>query len=924
MTCAACVNTIESNIAKVEGVVSIKVSLLAQRAEITFNPSILTRNNLPDLIEDMGFEASLIQQHEAKEGTVTLQIYGMVCASCSGTITQEVSKVHGIKSVSINLLANNGVFVYDKAILGVRDIVDKIEDLGFDAHVADGGTNSQLESLNRTREIQEWRAEFWRAFVFACPVSIVSMLLPKAWINVPFLLPGLHLGVLVMFVLTCPVQFGVARRFYVSAFKAMSHGSYTMDVLIVLGTSIAFAFSVVAMFRSIALASPSPPEVFFETSSNLIMFVTFGRYLENLAKGKTSTALSKLMSLAPSHAVLLTVDKGTGAVSGERKIATELIQPGDLIKIVPGERIAADGVVVFGSSSVDESLVTGESRAVSKKLSDSLIAGTINGTGMMHMRATRVGTDTTLSQILKLVSDAQTSKAPIQDLADQVASVFVPGVIALGLATFLFWSMVFLCTDFVPAGFGGDRAFLAVKMGISVIVVACPCALGLATPTAVMVGTGVGAQLGILIKGGGPLSIANRVTKIVFDKTGTLTQGKMGVVKHVYKAPKRNEDAAVAEKDSLGPAQYLGVIGTVEEASEHAIGKALFKYCKESLKASSFGFTLSGFESVPGSGVFADVVTNASRYSVAIGNATFLTGRGIKVAAADVEAVKSQEELGLTVVLVAIDGLLVGTFALSDVLKPESKDTVAALKSLGLEVCMVTGDQELTALAIAKQCGITEVHASVSPAGKKALVEQMQSEGDVVAMVGDGVNDSASLAQSDVGIAVFGGTDVAIEAASIVLMKDDMMQIVVALDLCRTIYMRIRYNFIWATGYNLLMVPLAMGIGLPWGFMLPPMLAGMAMSLSSVSVVVSSLLLRMYRKPTSALVVSGEDEAEVGTDADGATGNASRILESLNFDDEVMKASDGAGGWFSIGGLLQRLRAFASGRRYTQLGENVV
>ncbi|KAJ3229574.1 serine/threonine protein kinase Ran1 [Chytriomyces hyalinus] len=921
MTCAACVNTIESNVSKAPGILSIKVSLLAQRAEIEFNPSIIQRADIPNLIEDMGFDAALIQQAQESKGSITLQIYGMTCASCSGTITQQVSLMPGIKSVSINLLAKNGVFTFDKSNCGVRDIIEKIEDLGFDAHVADGGTNSQLESLNRTREIQEWRTAFWRAFVFAFPVSVVSMFVPKSITSIR-VLPGVHVGVLAMFLLTCPVQFGVARRFYVSAYKAVSHGSYTMDVLITLGTTIAFAFSTFTMIRSLMLSSEEPPEVFFETCASLITFVTLGRYLENLAKGKTSTALSKLMSLAPSHAVLLTVDKSTGLVSGERKIATELIQPGDLIKIVPGERIAADGVVVFGSSHVDESLVTGESRTVSKKLDDPVIAGTINTTGMLHMRATRVGTDTTLSQILKLVSDAQTSKAPIQDLADQVASIFVPGVIALGCATFAFWTMVFMCTDFVPVGYTGDRFFLAVKMGISVIVVACPCALGLATPTAVMVGTGVGAGLGILIKGGGPLSVANSVTKVVFDKTGTLTMGKMGVTKHIFKAPKRNEDNRDSgSKEPLGPAQFLGIVGTVEEASEHAIGRAVLKYCKDSLKSSSFGFALHSFESVPGSGVYALVGTPVARYDVCIGNARFLESRGVKVSGVEITAVKKQEETGLTVVLVGVDGVFCGTFALSDVLKPESKATVAALRQLGLNVCMVTGDQELTALAIAEQCGITEVHAGVSPAGKKLLVEQMQADGEVVAMIGDGVNDSASIAQSDVGIAVFGGTDVAIEAASIVLMREDMIQIVTALDLCRTIYSRIRLNFVWATGYNLLMVPLAMGFGVPWGIMLPPMLAGMAMSLSSVSVVVSSLLLRTYRKPSSVVAVSGtDDELETGT----VEGGAQRLLESLNFDDEVSKASNGAGGWFSVGSLLQRLKAFASGREYRQIGEDAV
>ncbi|KAJ3065106.1 hypothetical protein HDU98_011512 [Podochytrium sp. JEL0797] len=904
MTCAACVNTIESNIAKMPGILHIKVSLLAQRAEIRFDPSLLAKQALPDLIEDMGFGATLINQQ--LKGSITLHIYGMTCASCSGTITKEVSKMDGVLSVSINLLGNTGSFSFDKNVIGVRDLVEKIEDLGFDAHVSDGGANAQLESLNRTREIQLWRDAFWKALMFALPVTTVGMFLPKAWVNVR-ILPGLYLGSLVQCMFTIPVQFGVGKRFYTAAFKAIKHGSYTMDVLISLGTSIAFFFSVYTMLRSVFLASPEIPEVFFETSSSLITFVTFGRYLENLAKGKTSNALSKLMSLTPAHAVLLTVDKVTGVMS-ERKIATELIQPGDLIKIVPGERIAADGTVAFGTTSVDESLITGESRPVPKKPTDTLIAGSINGTGMIHMHASRVGTDTTLHQILQLVSDAQTSKAPIQNLADQVASIFVPTIIALGATTFAFWFLCFACTDFVPPGYIGDKFYLAVKLGICVIVVACPCALGLATPTAVMVGTGVGAQLGILIKGGEPLSAANKVTKMVFDKTGTLTMGKMGVVSHTWRGGKTGD----VKVDGVEVGEYLGMVGTVEEASEHAVGKSVFRYCKEKVKGGVLGFALMGFESVPGKGVEAVVVNSlAVQFRVVVGNEAFLRDHGVVLGKEEVEELERQEALGLTVVLVGVEGRFCGTFALSDVVRPEAKDAVAALMRSGLSVCMITGDQELTAKVIAEQCGITEVYAAVSPAGKKNLVESMQQKGEVVAMVGDGVNDSASIAQADVGVAVFGGTDVAIEAASIVLMRDDLMQIVTALDLCRTIYHRIRLNFVWATGYNLLMVPLAMGFFLPWGMYMHPMVAGMAMSLSSVSVVVSSLLLRMYRAPHGS---GEEDDLE-------PQGQTARILESLNFDEEVNGASRAKGGWFSVGAMIGRVRAYSSGRRYAQLGE---
>ncbi|KAJ3393875.1 hypothetical protein HDU84_000838 [Entophlyctis sp. JEL0112] len=912
MTCAACVNTIESVVSNVQGVTSIKVSLLAQRAEITFDPNVIEITALPDLIENMGFGAALLKQEE--QGTVTLQIHGMVCGSCSGTITQEVSKMDGVKSVSINLLANTGTFVFDKNVVGVRDIVDKIEDMGFNAFLDSGGSNSQLDSLKRTREIQEWRKSFWNAFFFALPVSCFAMVLPKSLVSIP-LFPGLHLGVLAEFLFTIPVQFGVGARFYRSAFKAVKHGSYTMDVLVVLGTTVAFAFSLASMIRSVVLGSSRSPEVFFETSASLITFVTLGRYLENLAKGKTSNALAKLMSLSPSHAILLEVNGKTGK-SAERKIPSELIQPGDIIKIVPGERIAADGVVVFGTTKVDESLVTGEFRAVEKNVNDSVIAGTINSTGMIHMRATRVGTDTTLSQILKLVSDAQTSKAPIQDMADKIASVFVPTIVALGLLTFIVWLMVFMCTDFLPPSFAGDKYFFAVKLGISVMVVACPCALGLATPTAVMVGTGVGAELGILIKGGGPLSTASKVNKIIFDKTGTLTIGKMGVVSFILNdCDKSSEEyASVCE---LGPSQLLGMVGTVEEASEHSIGKSLVKYCKDTMNSSSFGFALHSFEAVPGQGVKAVVSNTVSvQFNVCVGNSEFLISQGCKVSSIDTDAIQSQEKLGLTVVLVAINQIYCARFALSDVLKPETKAMVSALRALGLEVCMITGDQELTARAIAKQCGISEVHAGVSPAGKKLIVEQMQNDGNIVAMVGDGVNDSASIAQSDVGIAVFGGTDVAIEAASIVLMREDIMQIVTALDLCRKIYSRILLNYI-----NLLMVPLAMGVGLPWGIFLHPMIAGLTMSLSSVSVVLSSLLLRAYRSPSISRKTG--DTGDEGSAA-AYVSTTGILLESLNFEEEVAETSQFAPTFGGVKAFLGQMVGLRSGHRYSALGSTAL
>ncbi|KAJ3086270.1 serine/threonine protein kinase Ran1 [Physocladia obscura] len=604
------------------------------------------------------------------------------------------------------------------------------------------------------------------------------------------------------------------------------------------------------------------------------------------------------------------------------------------------------------------------------------------------MRATRVGNDTTLSQIVKLVHDAQTSKAPIQDVADKVASVFVPAIISLGAATFFFWLMLFVCTNYTPSAHvigWYEKLYFAVKLGICVIVVACPCALGLATPTAIMVGTGIGAELGILIKGGEPLSIAQKLTKIVFDKTGTLTMGKMDVVKH-----EQNRKTGVQKVDDLSEQDFLGIVGTVEEASEHSIATSLLKYCQNAFIDSSapnkvplasssspsfsvsFPFALHSFESVPGSGVKAIVSNTMSvEFSVCIGNAEFLTSQGCAVSAAEIASIETQETLGLTVVLVGINETFCGQYELSDVVKPEAKETVDALKRLGFQVCMITGDQDLTARTIAKQCGIEEVYAGVSPGGKKVLVEQMQKRGEVVAMVGDGVNDSASIAQSDIGIAVFGGTDVTVEAANIVLMREDLTQIVTALDLCRAIYNRIILNFLWACGYNVLMVPIAMGVGIPFGISMHPIFAGMAMSLSSFSVVLSSLLLRSYKPPGVASPgeeldgwEEGDEEYKMGERGNNGNGSGNknektvgssnfatvkalirRIIETLVYNDETSGEVDNTLvasassetvsstssslanpllSRFNIGGIIDKIRGFVERRRYTQVGDDNV
>ncbi|TPX38508.1 hypothetical protein SeMB42_g06698 [Synchytrium endobioticum] len=824
------------------------------------------------MFQDISFDASSAVLPDLPSASVDLRILGMTCASCSATIERELARTPGIKSAAVNLLGQLGHFEFDATALGVRDIVDKIDSLGFDVLLDDLSSNAQLESLNRTKEVLDWKMAFYKSLSLALPVTTISMILPLLPVTASLvnwqILKGLSLSHLSQALLTIPVQFGVGKRFYVASSKALAHGSATMDVLIVLGTTMAFVYSTMAIINAVIscnLSTPSndsrQPEVFFETCTTLITFVTLGRYLENLAKGRTGTALSKLMQLAPSTATLL---ETLGNQTTDRKIPVEFIKVNDLLRVVPGDRIPADGIVESGSSEVDESLVTGEPMPVPKKLADPVIGGTVNGSGSFVMRAKRVGADTALSQIVKLVNDAQISKAPIQTMADAVAAYFVPAVIILGCLTFVAWLCILVKVGQPPPAFPSDSSYLYVclNLAISVIVVACPCALGLATPTAVMVGTGVGAQLGILIKGAAALEVGHRVNKIVFDKTGTLTAGKMTVVKcEMYNGN------TVTKGDIT---RTLELIGAAEVGSEHLLGRAIVNYCKQVLSKSNgrdapvinasssdtgpannntvvanpFTNHVTEFQATGGSGIKCRI----DKHTVLIGNTEWIKKHHVHVDNQVTALRLSLESLGQTVVLGAVDNELACLLSLADSVRPEAVIAIRALQKMNIGIAMVTGDQELTAKAVAKQVGISEVHAGISPAGKKTIVQQMQRT-LTVAMVGDGVNDSASIAQSDMGIAVFGGTDVAMEAANVVLMRPDLTDVVTALDLSRVIFGRIKLNFFWATVYNAIMIPLAMGAFAPWGFILHPMLAGMAMSLSSVSVVVSSLMLKSYKKP---------------------------------------------------------------------------
>ncbi|KAG0333906.1 hypothetical protein BG004_000641 [Podila humilis] len=882
MTCASCVASIEKSLKGSPGLVSIKVALLAERGTIEYIEGATTPQEIADRIEDVGFDAEPII--ERRKDAVDLQVFGMTCASCVNSIESELRKMPGIISASVSLTLQTAKVEYDNHALGVRDIVERIEDMGFDALLADRSYNAQLESLGRTKEVSEWRKALVFSFTFAFPVFVISMIFPMTtWGMAIYNIPvgfGLFLGDALAFFLTIPVQFGVGMRFLVSAYKSLQHGVATMDVLVSLGTLSAFTFSTFSMIYSM-FDPQHQAAVFFDTSSMLITFVTLGRYLENTAKGQTSTALSKLMCLTPSTCTIYVVDPKTGEYVSEKKIPADLVQKGDIVKIVPGDKIPTDGVVRSGQSTVDESMVTGEVEPINKTIGSSVIGGTVNGLGTFDMEAVRVGSETALAQIVQMVEDAQTSKAPIQAYADKIAGYFVPTVILMAVLTFVTWMIISHTVDdsHLPMMFTHEPSkFLAcLKLCISVIVVACPCALGLSTPTAVMVGTGVGAQHGILIKSGVALEAAHKVTKVVFDKTGTLTIGKLEVASfNLYKptrsggasspptSPSSTDAAAVSlvpgiDEPSTGTMdekEFFLVVGAAESVSEHPLGRAIGLYAMELLDVKAFNATVMDFAATTGQGIACTVTvpskesgSGSAKYRVLIGNRAWLTSHSIHMPNSLASDQNTQERAGRTTVLVAMNDVFVGFIALSDKIKPEAARTVARLQQMGIEVAMVTGDQPLVAKVIAAECGIHEVLAGISPNGKTKVVARMQAESHCVAMVGDGINDSPALAQSDLGIALVSGSDIAMEAADMVLMRGDLTSVVGAVDLCRTIFKRIRMNFAWACVYNILGVPFAMGLLLPWGYHLHPMLAGLLMAFSSVSVVASSLLLKWWKKP---------------------------------------------------------------------------
>ncbi|KAI4122145.1 MAG: hypothetical protein LQ347_006606, partial [Umbilicaria vellea] len=652
MTCGACTSAVEGGFKDVPGLVQFNISLLAERAVVVHDPTKLSPDQIVEMIEDRGFDVKVLSTKQGPSerlsapGTVQLKIFGLPDSVSATVLESSLRSLPGVSSAVISLSTSRATISHNPSITGLRALVESIESLGYNALVADSDdNNAQLESLAKTREIQEWRRAFRYSASFAIPVFLISMVIPMFVPALDFgsillLIPGLYLGDVVCMILTVPVQFGIGKRFYISAYKSLKHKSPTMDVLVVLGTSAAFFFSIVAILVSIISPPHTRPSTVFETSTMLITFITLGRYLENRAKGQTSKALSRLMSLAPSMATIYadpiaaekaaegwdtalpstsekktdTVGDSTVNAAQEKVIPTELIQVGDIVILRPGDKIPADGTVTRGESFIDESMVTGEAMPIMKRPGSLLMAGTVNGAGRLDFRVTRAGRDTQLSQIVKLVQEAQTSRAPIQRMADIVAGYFVPTIIALGLLTFFSWMVLSHALSHPPLIFlkpeSGGRLMVCLKLCISVIVFACPCALGLSTPTAVMVGTGVGAEQGILVKGGAALETATKITHIVFDKTGTLTMGKMSV--------SETKLEPLWQANEWRRRLWWTLIGLTEMGSEHPIGKAVLNAAKEQLGVGSDGMidgSIGDFQSTVGKGVSAHVepATSAER-----------------------------------------------------------------------------------------------------------------------------------------------------------------------------------------------------------------------------------------------------------------------------------------------------------------------
>ena len=803
MHCASCASTIEKALSKTKGVKMASVNYASEKATVEFDKDETNEESLKKVINKTGYKV-VGSATSANVAELKLKVIGMDNPHCLGTVKDALNLVNGI--ISKEMYINENAFIkYDPKQTSAEEIKKAIKNAGYDAVEQTGLTNDR-EKEAREREIKRLKWEVMVSFILSIPIFILSF---PEWFKI--IIPY---QTIVLLILASPVQIILGYRFYTGTYIGLMNKTANMDTLIAVGTGAAYIYSVLATF----LPKIFPGNVYYDTSAIIITFILLGKYLEAITKGKASEAIRKIIGLQAKTAIVIKNGK-------EVEISIDELQIGDIFLVKPGQKIPTDGVVVSGSSHVDESMLTGESMPVSKNMNDKVIGATINKSGALKVQATKVGSGTMLAQIIKLVEDAQGSKAPIQRLADKVSGIFVPVVITIAVLSFLFW--YFIAPNFLNLPF--SPFIFAFSIFISVLIIACPCALGLATPTAIMVGTGKGAEHGILIKNAEALETAHKLTTIVFDKTGTLTKGKPEVTNIVV------IDSKFVENDVL---EFAAI---AEKSSEHPLAEAIVNLAKS--RKIVLG-DASKFEAIHGKGITAKY----KNYDILIGNDKMMHDYNIKINEDAEEKIKKLEEDGKTTVAIAVNKSIAGIIAIADTLKENSKEAVEELHKLGKEVVMITGDNERTAKAIAAQVGIDRIVAEVLPQDKEKEIKKMQDGGKIVAMVGDGINDAPALAEADVGIAIGAGTDVAIETGSIILIKNDLRDVVTAIKLSSYTIKKIKQNLFWAFFYNAAGIPIAAGILYPFlGFLLNPMIAGAAMAFSSVSVVGNSLLMRRWK-----------------------------------------------------------------------------
>ncbi|MGS2778311.1 heavy metal translocating P-type ATPase [Robertmurraya sp. GLU-23] len=782
MTCAACANRIEKNINKIPGVQKASVNLATEKASVSYEPSEVSIDDIISRVKKIGYGV--------QEEKVKFNILGMTCAACATRIEKGLSKIEGVTQAAVNLATEKATVEYIPGKTNVDQLITAVKKAGYDAKVIgevdEDYEKSIREASYKKQKIKFMVGAFLSLFFLAQMISDFTMEYGSGGF--------FHMNPWIQFLLATPVQFYVGGHYYRDAFNAVRGGSSNMAVLVVLGTSAAYFYSLVVTIMG------TSQFLYFEAAVIVMTLIVLGKLLETRAKGQTSEAIKKLMGLQAKTARVIRDNK-------EMDIPIEDVQLGDIIFVRAGEKVPVDGEIIEGTTTIDESMLTGESMPVSKRYGDTVIGATVNKHGSFKFRATKVGKDTALSQIIKLVEEAQGSKAPIQQLADKISGVFVPIVILIALATFI---ITYFLVGFTPA----------LVSTIAVLVIACPCALGLATPTAVMVGTGKGAENGLLIKGAEHLQNSQRLTTIVLDKTGTITKGEPDVTDIVTYGIYSEEE-------------ILQLAASAEKGSEHPLGEAIVNRAKEK------GYQLidgTNFNAIPGHGIQVEI----KEKNILIGNKKLMAKNKVNIENA-LGRMENLEGEGKTAMLIAIEGRLEAIIAVADTVKESSAEAIKRMKELGIEVIMITGDNRLTAEAIARQVGVDRVLAEVLPEDKSAEVEKLKQEGKVVAMVGDGINDAPALAAADVGIAIGTGTDVAIEAADITLMRGDLLGIVDIISLSKTTMRKIRQNLFWAFAYNIILIPVA-AIGL-----LNPILAGGAMAFSSVSVVGNTLFLRNWK-----------------------------------------------------------------------------